>query len=125
MATTKETNVDISTKVNTTSDIFKDSKAKDADLSAKAMATNKALAKHKRVKFKCQAVYAALYPNGFESTCQGIHIYLIFDGREVELPEFIADYVQKKIEKKAMAMLDKKTRNATKKQDYLGMEYAN
>ena len=124
MATANNDN-SVNTTVNTTGDIFKDSKAKDADLSAKAMATNKALAKHKRVKFKCQAVYAALYPNGFESTCQGIHIYLVFDGREVELPEFIAEYVQKKIEKKAMAMLDKKTRNATKKQDYLGMEYAN
>jgi hypothetical protein len=123
MATNKDNSIDTN-NVNTTGDIFKDSKAKDADLSAKAMATNKALVKHKRVKFKCSAVYAALYPNGFESTCQGIHIYLIFDGREVTLPEFIAKYVQNKIEKKAMAMLDKKTRNATKKQDYLGMNYA-
>ena len=123
MATNKDDSVNVN--VNTTNDIFKDSKAKDADLSAKAMNENKALVKHKRVKFKCQAVYNSLYPNGFESTCQGIHIYLVFDGREVVLPEFIAQYVQKKIEKKAMAMLDKKTRNATKQQDYLGMEYAN
>ena len=123
MATVKEDSININ--VNTTNDIFKDSKAKDADLATKAMNENKALVKHNRVKFKCSAVYAALYPNGFESTCQGIHIYLIFDGREVMLPEFIAKYVQNKIEKKAEAMLDKKTRNATKKQDYLGMEYAN
>ena len=120
MATNKE-----GSNLNTTGDIFKDSQIKDAELSAKAMATNKALVKHKRVKFKCSAVYAALYPNGFESTCQVIHIYLIFDGREVTLPKFIADYVQKKIERKAEAMLERKTRNATKKQDYLGMEYAN
>lgn len=109
---------------NTTNTVFKDSKASDAELSVKAMNENKALVKQKRVKFKCEAVYNALYPNGFESTCQGIHIYLIFDGRTIELPEFIANYVKAKIEKKAMATLDKKTRNATKKQDYLGMEYA-
>ena len=109
---------------NTTNTVFKDSKASDAELSVKAMNENRALVKQKRVKFKCEAVYNALYPNGFESTCQGIHIYLIFDGSTVELPEFIANYVKAKIEKKAMATLDKKTRNATKKQDYLGMEYA-
>lgn len=108
---------------NTTSTMFKDSKASDAELSAKAMKENSKLVKEKRVKFTCEVAYNALYPNGFESTCQGIHIYLIFDGRTVELPEFIADYVKNKIEKKALANLDKKRRNMTQKQEYLGMEY--
>ena len=108
---------------NTTKTVFKDSKASDSELSVKAMNENKALVKNNRVKFKCEPVYHALYPNGFESTCQGVHILLIFDGRTVELPEFIANYVKAKIEKKAMSTLDKKTRNATKKQEYLGMEY--
>ena len=48
---------------------------------------------------------------------------MIFDGRTVELPAFIVDYVKDKIEKKALATLDKKARNTSKKQDYLGMEY--
>lgn len=113
----------MATNVNTTTSVFKDSKATDAELSAKAMKENKNLVSKKRVPFKCEVAYNALYPNGFESTCQGIYIFLIFDGRTVELPEFIADYVKAKIEKKALATLDKKTRNTTKKQDYLGMEY--
>ena len=108
---------------NTTKSVFKDSKASDADLSVKAMQENKALVKEKRIPFKCDVAYNALYPNGFESTCQGIHIFLVFDGRTVELPEFIANYVKAKIEKKALSTLDKKARNATKKQEYLGMEY--
>lgn len=109
--------------VNTTQSVFKDSKKSDAELATKAMKENKTLVSTKRVPFKCEVAYNALYPNGFESTCQGIYIYLIFDGRTVELPDFIAEYVKSKIEKKALATLDKKARNTTKKQDYLGMEY--
>ena len=108
---------------NTTKSVFKDSNASDADLSVKAMQENKALVKEKRIPFKCDVAYNALYPNGFESTCQGIHIFLVFDNRTVELPEFIVNYVKAKIEKKALSTLDKKARNASKKQEYLGMEY--
>ena len=107
---------------NTTESVFKDSRKSDADLSAKAMKENKKLVKSNRVPFKCEIAYAALYPNGFESTCQGVYIYLIFDGRTVELPAFIADYVKEKIERKALALVDKKRRNATQKLDYLGKE---
>ena len=108
---------------NTTKSVFKDSKASDAELSVKAIQENKALVKEKRIPFKCDVAYNALYPNGFESTCQGIHIFLVFDNRTVELPEFIVNYVKAKIEKKALSTLDKKARNASKKQEYLGMEY--
>lgn len=107
---------------NTTKSI-KDSRKSDAELSMKAMNENKKLMKQDKVPFKCDIAYAALYPNGFESTCQGIYIYLVFDGRTVELAPFIAEYVKGKIEKKALALVDKKTRNATRKQEYLGMEY--
>lgn len=107
---------------NTTKTIFKDSKKSESELSVENMKENTKLVNNKRVPFKCDIAYAALYPNGFESTCQGIYIYLIFDGRTVELPEFIAKYVKYKIEKKALSLVDKKTRNATKKQEYLGME---
>ena len=108
---------------NTTKTVNKDSKKSEATLAAESMKENTKLENTKRVPFKCEVAYAALYPHGFESTCQGIYIYLIFDGREVELPEFIANYVKEKIEKKALNLVDKKTRNATKKQEYLGMEY--
>lgn len=107
---------------NTTKSI-KDSRKSDAELSIKAMEENKELMKQEKVPFKCDIAYAALYPNGFESTCQGIYIYLVFDGRTVELAPFIAQYVKDKIEKKALALVDKKARNTTKKQEYLGMEY--
>ena len=108
---------------NTTKSVFKDSKKSDAELSVKAMKENKALVNKERKPFKCDVVYNALYPNGFESTCQGVYICLIFDGRTVELPTFIIDYVKEKLEKKALSTLDKKARNTTKKQEYLGMEY--
>ena len=107
---------------NTTKSI-KNSRKSDAELSIKAMEENRALMKQEKVPFKCDIAYNALYPNGFESTCQGVYIYLIFDGRTVELAPFIAKYVKDKIEKKALALLDKKARNTTKKQEYLGMEY--
>ena len=106
---------------NTTKSI-KENRKSDAELATKAMQENKALIAKGRVPFKCDVAYNALYPNGFESTCQGVYIYLIFDGRTVELPAFIADYVKDKIEKKALATLDKKHRYTTKKQEYLGME---
>lgn len=108
---------------NTTKSVFKDSKTSDAELATKAIQENKVLAKTKRIPFKCDVAYNALYPNGFESTCQGLYIFLIFDGRTIELPEFIVNYVKAKIEKKALSTLDKKARNTTKKQEYLGMEY--
>lgn len=105
---------------NTTKSI-KNSAKSDAELAAKAMQEVKEFRKE-RVPFKCDIAYNALYPNGFESTCQGVYIFLIFDGRTVELPAFIANYVKDKIEKKALATLDKKHRNTTKKKEYLGME---
>jgi len=91
-------NTEEESKVNTTKSVFKDSKKSEAELATESMKENSKLVKIKRVPFKCDVVYAALYPNGFESTCQGIYIYLIFDGRTVELPEFIANYVKEKIE---------------------------
>ena len=118
MANSKE-----NTKVNTTSTIFKDSKKSDADLAAKALKDNELITETGKVKFKCSPVYHALYPNGFESTFQGRHIYLIFDGRTVELSKPVADFVQMKLEKKALAEMGKQVRNQTKKQEDLGMYY--
>lgn len=108
---------------NTTKTIFKDSNKSDAQLATEAL-KEKALIKGKTmVPFECDLAYAALYPQGFESTCQGFYIRFMFDGNTIELPEFAAKYVKDKIRKKALSLADKKARNATKKQEYLGMEY--
>lgn len=113
----------IDDNINTIDSVFKDSNKTDAELFANQMKEDAKINKCKRVKFKCDIAYAALYPNGFESTCQGRHVRIIFDGRVLELPDFIADFVKAKIEKKALSLVDKKTRNASKQQEYLGMEY--
>lgn len=110
-------------KINTTETIFKDSKVSDAELAAKAMKDNELITSTGKVAFKCEPVYSALYPNGFESTFQGRHIYLIFDGRTVELSKPVADFVKMKLDKKARAEMTKRLRNQTHKQEYLGMDY--
>lgn len=108
---------------NTTKSIFKDSQKSEAQLATEALKEKSLIKGKKIVPFKCDVAYAALYPQGFESTCQGFYIRFMFDGSTIELPEFAAIYVKDKIEKKALSLIDKKARNATQKQDYLGMEY--
>lgn len=108
---------------NTTKTVFKDSQKSDAQLATEALKEKTLIKGKKLVPFKCDLAYAALYPQGFESTCQGFYIRFMFDGSTIELPEFAAIYVKDKIEKKALSLVDKKTRNATQKMDYLGMEY--
>lgn len=108
---------------NTTKSIFKDSQKSEAQLATEALKEKTIMKGSKLVPFKCDLAYAALYPQGFESTCQGFYIRFMFDGRTIELPEFAAIYVRDKIEKKALSLVDKKRRNATQKQEYLGMEY--
>ena len=109
---------------NTTKTIFKDSQVSDAELATKDLREKAQMRGSKLVPFECDIAYAALYPQGFESTCQGFYIRFMFDGKTRELPEFAVNFIKDKIRKKAMSLVDKKTRNATKKQDYLGMEYA-
>ena len=111
----------ISENVNTTETVFKDSKKKDAELATETLKENARLKKEKLVKFKCDIAYSALYPNGFESMVQGFNVRIAFDGSEIELPEFIADFVTKKVQKKALSLANKQARNANKTQDYLGM----
>ena len=100
-------------KDNATKDtsVFKDSKTPDRVLDNKSLEEKVAITKQKRVPFKCEVAYNALYPNGFESTYQGVQINLIFDGRTVELPECIVQFVQEKIEKKALSEMEKRRRN--------------
>lgn len=92
--------------------VFKDSKTPDRVLDNKSLEEKVGITKAKRVPFKCEVAYNALYPNGFESTYQGIQINLIFDGRTVELPEAIIQYVKEKIEKKALSEMEKRRRNS-------------
>ena len=108
---------------NTTKTIFKDSQKSDAQLATEALKEKTVMRGSRLVPFKCDLAYAALYPQGFESTCQGYYIRFMFDGKTIELPEFAAIYVKDKIEKKALSLVDKKKRNATQELDYLGMEY--
>ena len=112
--------------LNTTSSIFKDSGASDSTLVAKSRKESKKLTDStvKKVPFKCDPVYHALYPNGYSTTVQGIAVNLIFDGRTVMLSEWIADYVRAKITKKAESEITKKQRNSNPEaaMEYLGRE---
>lgn len=111
-------------KVNATTNegVFKDSKLPDQVLDNASLQEKVAITKQKRVPFKCDVAYFTLYPNGFESTYQGVQIALVFDGRTVELPEAIVQYVKEKIEKKAISEMEKRKRNAnpSKAQSFLG-----
>ena len=107
----KETeNIVEETKVQSTNG-FKDSKTPDRVLDAKALQDKVNITKSKRVPFKCEVAYSAYYPNGFESTYQGIQIGLIFDGRTVELPECVIQFVKAKIERKVISEMEKRKRN--------------
>lgn len=96
----------------TNESVFKDSKTPDKVLDNESLKEKVAITKSKRVPFKCEVAYNALYPNGFESTYQGIQINLIFDGRTVELPEAVVQYVKEKIERKAISEMEKRRRNS-------------
>ena len=96
----------------TNESVFKDSKTPDKVLDTESLKEKVAITKQKRVPFKCEVAYNALYPNGFESTYQGIQICLIFDGRTVELPEAVVQFVKEKIEKKALSEMEKRRRNS-------------
>lgn len=96
----------------TNESVFKDSKTPDRVLDNESLKEKVAITKQKRVPFKCEVAYNALYPNGFESTYQGVQINLIFDGRTVELPEAIVQFVKEKIEKKALSEMEKRRRNS-------------
>lgn len=111
-------------EIKTTSDesVFKDTKTPDRVLDKASMEEKMAIVKNKKVPFKCEVAYNALYPNGFETTYQGIQILLIFDGRTVQLSEGAAAYVKNKIEQKAIREMEKTRRNANpqKAQEFLG-----
>lgn len=111
---------EIDSNVNTTTSVFKDTKKTDAELSVKQLNESKRLVKNKRVKFECDVALNALYPNGFVTTFQGIPVYLIFDGRTVELPEAIVNFVKEKIKAKAASEAEKRKRVAEQPLDYLG-----
>lgn len=102
----------IKVEETTSTNGFKDSKTPDRVLDAKALQDKVSITKAKRVPFKCEIAYSAYYPNGFESTYQGIQIGLIFDGRTVELPEAVIQFVKAKIERKVMSEMEKRKRNS-------------
>ncbi len=110
----------ISKNLNTTASIASEGRKSDMQLSVDNLKNMQSISKEKRVTFECSYAYAALYPQGFVTTYQGIPVYLVFDGRKVELPEAIAKFVKRKIEAKAKAEAEKRRRNIEKPLDNLG-----
>lgn len=104
--------------INTTESVKKP--ATDSQLQAESFKKMKAISKSKSRKFKCSSVYASLYPDGFLSTYQGVIVELVFDNREIELPEIIIDYVEEKLQAKADREAEKLNRFKTKKQEKIG-----
>lgn len=92
----------------------------DTQLQAENFKKAQSISKGPRKKFKCSSIYATLYPDGLITTYQGIIIQLIFDNREVELPEVVINYIQDKIQKKADVEAAKLHRFETRKQENLG-----
>lgn len=104
--------------INTTKSI-KEVKT-DEKLQSEQLKKAKGISKSPRKKFKCSSIYAGLYPRGFITTYQGIIIELVFDNREVELPEVIINFIENKIQEKADKVAYKDARFKEKKQDKLG-----
>lgn len=118
MAKEKEFNEELNnenTEVKTvkeTKSIFKDSGASDAQLNMAETKQKKKIVSKEKVDFVCEEIYAAIYPYGFESTYQGIPVYLIFDGRTVKLSPAVAEFVKAKIAKKAKNVAARKNSHA-------------
>lgn len=110
----------ISKNLNTTASIASEGRKSDMQLSVDNLKNMQSISKEKRVTFECSYAYAALYPQGFVTTYQGIPVYLVFDGRKVEIPEAIAKFVKRKIEAKAKSEAEKRRRNIEKPLDNLG-----
>ena len=113
----------ISKNLNTTASIASEGKKSDMQLAVDSLKNMQSISKEKRVEFECSYAYAALYPQDFSTTYQGIPVYLVFDGRKVELPESIAKFVKRKIEAKAKAEAEKRRRNIEQPLDNLGRYY--
>ena len=122
MSTKKEENVETTTTINdilNTTQSIKENKT-DNQLQSEQLKKAKGISKCPRKKFKCSSVYAALYPDGYTTTYQGVIISLVFDNSTVELPEPIVKYVEDRLQRKADKEADKLNRFKTKKQYKLG-----
>ena len=110
----------ISNNLNTTASIASEGRKSDMQLTVDNFKNMQSISKEKRVTFDCSYAYAALYPQGFSTTYQGIPVYLVFDGRKVELPEGVAKFVKRRIEAKAKAEAEKHRRVVEQPLDNLG-----
>lgn len=110
----------ISNNLNTTASIASEGRKSDMQLAVDNFKNMQSISKEKRVTFDCSYAYAALYPQGFSSTYQGIPVYLVFDGRKVELPEGVAKFVKRRIEAKAKAEAERHRRVVEQPLDNLG-----
>ena len=110
----------ISKNLNTTTSIAKEGRKSDMQLVEDNYKNMQSISKEKRASFTSDYAYAALYRQGFRTTYQGIPVYLVFDGRKVELPEGIAKFVKRKIEAKAKREAEKHRRVVEQPLDNLG-----
>lgn len=115
---TEKISNDIERVLNTTESV-KAVKA-DTQIQAENLKKAKGISKGPRKKFKCSSVYAPLFPDGLITTYQGLIINLLFDNREVELPEVVINYIQDKIQHKADTEAKKLNQYIVKKQENLG-----
>ena len=110
----------ISNNLNTTASIASEGRKSDMQLTVDNFKNMQSISKEKRVTFDCSYAYAALYPQGFSTTYQGIPVYLVFDGRKVELPEGVEKFVRRRIEAKAKAEAERHRRVVEQPLDNLG-----
>ena len=115
---TEKISNDIERVLNTTESV-KAVKA-DTQLQAENLKKAKGISKGPRKKFKCSSVYAPLYPDGLITTYQCLIVQLIFDNRELELPEVVIKYIEDKIQHKADTEAKKLNQYISKKQENLG-----
>lgn len=119
----KENQSEIESQINTvvnTSKSIKSNIKDDKELQKEQMKQAQKIVKSPRKKFKCSSVYAAMFPNGYTTTYQGVIINLIFDNRVLEFPEPIIDFIEAKLQHKADKEAAKYNRFKMKKQEKLG-----
>lgn len=119
----KESQPEIESQINTvvnTSKSIKNNVKSDKELQKEQMKQAQRIIKSPRKKFKCSSVYAAMFPNGYTTTYQGVIINLIFDNRVLEFPEPIIEFIEAKLQHKADKEAAKYNRFKMKKQEKLG-----
>lgn len=115
---TEKVSNDIERVLNTTESVKIDKT--DTQIQAENLKKAKDISKGPRKKFKCSSVYAPLFPDNLITTYQNVQVNLVFDNREIELPEVVIKFIEKKIQHKADTEAKKLNQYNLKKQTNLG-----